>query len=287
MRVFAVLAGLLAAGTRAAAALAAAPWRLDLLAAAPECLLAAAGGGAAFLPRAAAGAFARALLATAALGAAWDVVVVLVCRRIAPQNATTLQAWLSDPVYAGTFLWPIWRARRALRDAGLPGRTAFAQIAVRLAAAPAAAIAVLWLWVAVPVVRISGPSMAPALHDGDFVCVLRLGAAPARGDIVLAAVGGKWAVKRVVGLAGDAIDWRGGRPFRNGSPADGAWRLAPAGRPSGADRPPPVTVPPGHLYLLGDNRDASDDSRRWGPVPDTAIVGRVLFRWSTLQRWPF
>jgi signal peptidase I len=50
----------------------------------------------------------------------------------------------------------------------------------------------------------------------------------------------------------------------------------------------PVVVPPGEIFLLGDNRDASDDSRYWGSVPVDQVAGRVFLIWLSLdwqKRW--
>jgi signal peptidase I len=46
---------------------------------------------------------------------------------------------------------------------------------------------------------------------------------------------------------------------------------------------PPVTVPKGAFYVLGDNRGESDDSRRWGCVPREMIIGRVLFIYFSID----
>ena len=45
----------------------------------------------------------------------------------------------------------------------------------------------------------------------------------------------------------------------------------------------PIVVPPGHVFLLGDNRDSSDDSRYWGTVPIERIEGRVFWIWLSVN----
>jgi signal peptidase I len=80
-------------------------------------------------------------------------------------------------------------------------------------------------------------------------------------------------IKRIVGLPGDRLSMRHGRVIRNGTALSEPYIADCPGL--GCDFPRPMTVPPGHYYLLGDNRGASDDSRFWGPVRADAIVARV------------
>jgi signal peptidase I len=81
-------------------------------------------------------------------------------------------------------------------------------------------------------------------------------------------------IKRVVGLPGDTIALRRGRVIRNGAVETLDIKPCRSGN-AGCDFPQPITVPPGHYFVAGDNRAASDDSRYWGPVPLRAILGRV------------
>jgi signal peptidase I len=157
--------------------------------------------------------------------------------------------------------------------------------------------------------RIPSESMEPTLHVGDRVLVNRLshrlGADPEVGQIVvfhppsgadaspasLRRGGGRWRqphpvlaanpeassqtfIKRVVGVSGDRIALRHGRVVRNGEP-----QAEPYARPCGApecDLLRPARVPEDFVYLLGDNRGASQDSRFWGPVPVSWVIGEAI-----------
>jgi signal peptidase I len=98
-------------------------------------------------------------------------------------------------------------------------------------------------------------------------------------------------IKRVIGLPGDTLELRNQTVYINGAPLVepyAHYQLPPAG-PNGSvgegsdvrRRYGPVTVPAGHYFMMGDNRDDSQDSRYWGFLPATFVKGRALFiYWS-------
>jgi signal peptidase I len=90
----------------------------------------------------------------------------------------------------------------------------------------------------------------------------------------IAGVGSKAFVKRVVGLPGDRIEVRDGHVIRNGLFADEPF-TAPCGAAPECDLAP-IVVPSDHYFLMGDNRGNSDDSRYWGPVARSQIIGRAI-----------
>ncbi|MCA9529284.1 MAG: signal peptidase I [Myxococcales bacterium] len=119
-------------------------------------------------------------------------------------------------------------------------------------------------------------------------------------------------VKRVVGLPGDVIAYRDGELFRNGvlqrtnevgdcEPAqeehpqwdcavyretlDGKPHLISHSREDDPDRDlsMPVTVPPGHIFVMGDHRDMSNDSRNIGPIPYSRVKGHALFVFTSFS----
>jgi signal peptidase I len=164
--------------------------------------------------------------------------------------------------------------------------------------------------------RIPSGSMEPTLAVGERVIVNRIGsrfAAPGVGDIVVfhpphgadtnecgnpgqgpfydgpqshvscdkptPTRSSQNFIKRVVGLPGDRIAIRDGHVVRNGVEQRERF-IRPCG--SGPEcNLGTVVVPPGHYFMMGDNRGASDDSRFWGPVPRSWIVGDAF-----LSYWP-
>jgi signal peptidase I len=87
-------------------------------------------------------------------------------------------------------------------------------------------------------------------------------------------------VKRVIALPGQTIYSSGNRIYINGRPLAEPYlpRHDPLGLPI-AGRQHPYRVPPGEFYLLGDNRAISCDSRYWGPVKGSSIIGKVVLAW--------
>ncbi|MEI6792224.1 MAG: signal peptidase I [Actinomycetes bacterium] len=82
-------------------------------------------------------------------------------------------------------------------------------------------------------------------------------------------------IKRIVAGPGDTISIIHGRVIRNGKATSEPFISNTCANDSGADctLPRPITIPPGHWFMMGDNRGESDDSRFWGPVPTAWIIG--------------
>lgn len=81
-------------------------------------------------------------------------------------------------------------------------------------------------------------------------------------------------VMRVAAGPGDEIAIEGGRTVLNGEQLDEPF-VKPCPKKLGCELPAAITVPDGHVYVLGDNRAAAKDSRFWGPVPIEAVLGSV------------
>jgi signal peptidase I len=88
-------------------------------------------------------------------------------------------------------------------------------------------------------------------------------------------------IKRVVAGPGDTLSIKDGIPIVNGEPFEGDWEIKPCRGIGGCNFPTPITIPPDHYFMMGDNRGASDDSRYWGPVPRDWIIGQAFFTY-----WP-
>jgi signal peptidase I len=139
-------------------------------------------------------------------------------------------------------------------------------------------------------------SMEPTLEKGDRVLVNKLSYDVHdvnRGDVIvfeldpddIGADGIKDLIKRAIGLPGDVIETRDGVVYINDEPLDEPYLAegTTTGTPEDGQNPgiERQTVPEGQVYVLGDNRSNSADSRYRGPIPIDSIVGRAF-----LLVWP-
>lgn len=134
------------------------------------------------------------------------------------------------------------------------------------------------------VFRIPSESMSPTLKVGDSVLAAKFAyrfSEPERGDLAVFDGPEGTTIKRVVGLPGDTVAVRDGVLVVNGD----------------AKREPyvdyeltdssffgPERVPEGHVFVMGDNRSNSLDSRSFGPVPEEDLTGKVVLRLAPLGR---
>jgi signal peptidase I len=135
-------------------------------------------------------------------------------------------------------------------------------------------------------VVVEGPSMRPTLISGEWIVVNRAAykvGAPRRGDVIvfLPPTNAQTddLIKRVIGLPGETVTIRGGKVWIDGAvleepyilgttSAENTWRLGP-----------------GELFVMGDNRGLSLDSRTFGPIGMEKVVGKAVFIYWPPKEW--
>lgn len=144
------------------------------------------------------------------------------------------------------------------------------------------------VFVAQPV-KVAGTAMSPTLNDGDRIFVWKRFSSLKRGDIVVFLYPQdhtKSFIKRVVGLPGETIEMDAdGRITINGRLIEEPY-VQPDRNQAALARWRFMSeefkhVRPDSYFVMGDNRDASNDSRSWGPVPKPLIYGKFMSRY-----WP-
>ncbi|MBD0382347.1 signal peptidase I [Paenibacillus sedimenti] len=132
---------------------------------------------------------------------------------------------------------------------------------------------------------VRGNSMQPTLQEGEWLFVNKAVTylkAPQRGEVVILKepaeqliLNHPYLVKRVVAIAGDEVEGRGGVLYVNGAAVQEPYTDSPIADGDFG----PTQVGPGHVFVMGDNRQAaaSADSRRFGAVPTSMIQGRAEY----------
>lgn len=157
--------------------------------------------------------------------------------------------------------------------------------------------------------KIPSSSMEPTLLVGDHILVSKFiygvripftdkrwpcFTSPKRGDVIVFIYPvdrTKDFIKRVVGVGGDTVEVRNKKVILNGEEISEPHahhrdnRIIPGGM-NARDNMGPVTVPKGHLFVMGDNRDFSADSRYWRFVPVEDVKGEAFMIYYSAQRFP-
>ena len=138
-------------------------------------------------------------------------------------------------------------------------------------------------------IRVESISMQPTLFPGDYVIVnklaYRFSGSPERGDVIVFRYPPNPEaipyIKRIIGVPGDQVHIADGKISINGQLMLEPYLVINTIR--GGD----WTVPEGNLFVMGDNRNNSSDSRTWGFVPFENIIGRAELIYLPPQHWAF
>ncbi|MDP2182604.1 MAG: signal peptidase I [Actinomycetota bacterium] len=144
-----------------------------------------------------------------------------------------------------------------------------------------------WFTVLHTTAMVDGLSMYPTLHDRDYLLITQGYSRPVRGDVIAFSASAapedarNEVLKRVVAVPGDTVEVRSGEAIVNGAPERGSYSLQLSADDVSTDE---ITVPEGTLFVLGDNRPDSVDSRFFGPVPLDLVVGKAIAVFAPINR---
>lgn len=121
---------------------------------------------------------------------------------------------------------------------------------------------------------VSGEAMSPTYPSGEYLLINHLAKSFNRGDVIVFQYPrdpSQYFIKRIIGLPGDTLSIENGAVIINGEPLVETY--------ISEETPGDIKITLGldEYFVMGDNRDASSDSRVWGPIKRTAIIGKVLY----------
>lgn len=134
-------------------------------------------------------------------------------------------------------------------------------------------------------VRVDGPSMEPSYYHNNRIVVSKASywwGEIERGDVIVFPAPpnpDEDYIKRVIGLPGDEVSVVQGTVYVNGHPLVEPYISAP---PVANLRK--TTVPEGNVFVMGDNRNVSSDSRAWGPLDVEDVIGKAVFVYWPLEQ---
>lgn len=137
-------------------------------------------------------------------------------------------------------------------------------------------------------VKVEGTSMMPWLEDQERIFVNKFVYSfdeVGTGDVIVFRFPldpSKSYIKRVIGVEGDIVEIIAGQLFVNGKYVD-EWYVPSEYQVDSSH--PAIKVPDDHLYVLGDHRNTSNDSRMWGTVPLPSVTGKAVFAYWPLDRF--
>ena len=145
--------------------------------------------------------------------------------------------------------------------------------------------------------QVNGQSMVPTFQDKEYLLTDKVTykrRAPERGEVVVFHApdgagcpqgAGCDFIKRIIGVPGDQIEVKNGNIYLNGQLLEEPFLPDSYVTDAGAySRGRLINLGQGEYFVVGDNRSHSSDSRAWGPIQYSDIVGRVFFRYWPLQK---
>jgi len=127
-------------------------------------------------------------------------------------------------------------------------------------------------------VMVNQSSMSETFHDGDYVLLYQWAYTPSRGDVVVVDKGnplGDRLFKRIIAVGGDHLEFVNGEVYINGEKTDEPY-INDRRRETYTNLS--LTIPENEVYVAGDNRASSVDSRSFGPISADLIMGKIVFR---------